>query len=73
MKTIETTEDKITEQTTYFNNCWPFRNDSNPQWRRHYRHFAKQAISELRFLKGKPRKAVMFAFYQSYPKHSEYI
>lgn len=43
-------------QRTCFVNCWEFRNDNSPKWRRHYRHFARQAIRELRYLMGRQVK-----------------
>jgi hypothetical protein len=40
----------------YFRTNWKHRHDPSPYWRRIHRHFARKAISQLRFYTNRPTK-----------------
>ena len=48
--------DPIELQTIYFRRNWEERNTTDRYWRRIHRHYARQAVSELRYLTGRQRK-----------------
>ncbi len=53
-------QERITWAINALRNNWACRHDRNPEWRRIHRHFARQAVSELRYLTNRPRKRVNF-------------
>jgi hypothetical protein len=46
---------------------WDRRHASDPDWARRYRHYARHAIGELRYLTGRPRKNIMFGLNRTRP------
>ena len=49
----------IQEQKALFTTNWHLRNDGSKRWQRIHRNFARQAVSELRFLTNRQRKNLM--------------
>ncbi len=42
--------------TQLFRRNWPLRHDRDRYWRRLHRHWARQAVGDLRYLTNRPRK-----------------